>query len=293
VKDVKPFFVPGDDSIRPTAWQRFVDGDWEPLEDYLDDWDQRTYLRLRSSIAVNPERARAECRLTDGSALSWAVSWRATDTGLVGAPTTVPFGEEHVELTMLVPPDRVGATIGLTRRLVLDRGRPHATGAEARWAGSILWADETVLRLAGRGAAFPSEVVDFELLNMDRRASWYLDLPSSVDAPSMGAMILLINSADTDLLGAISKSRRHSDYQRALLQAMEEGVVEELVRWAISHWDELEHAEEESVGAAARTLTNRILSDPKGWTSPDVSSMALRAAIVDGARAIGFGRLMS
>ncbi len=292
MKDVKPFFVPQDASVRATGWQRSVDGDWESLDDYVDDWDQRTHLHLRCAIECDVDAVRHDARLSDASPLGWSIGWRATDTGLVGEPKLVDFGTPRVDVDLTVPPERAGATIALTRRLVLRRDRLAAAPNEARFAGSILWSDEVTLRLAGRGAAFPSEVIDFDLLNRDRQTSWYLDLPASMDLPVMGSMILLINAADSDLVAAVSRSRRHSEYQQALIQDMEEGVVQELVRWALARWDELQDAEDESVGAAARTLAQRVLVDPQSWTSPDIDSMALRSAIVSGARAIGFGRAL-
>jgi hypothetical protein len=293
MSDVKPFFAPPDQAVRADAWLRQVDGDWEELEDYVEDWDQRTQLRLRCSLEADVELIRTSARLNDGSPLTWSIGWRATDTGLVGEPVLIDFGNPRVDVNLNVPPDRAGATVVLTRRLVLRRDRLAAAATEARYAGSILWSDETPLRLSGRGAAFPTEIIDFEMLNRDRGASWYLDLPASADAPAMGSMILLINAADRDLVAAVSRSRRHSEYQIALIQQMEEGVIEELVRWAIARWDELDHVEDDSVGAAARILAQRVLPEPSGWTAPDVDSMALKAAIVSGARAIGYGRALS
>jgi hypothetical protein len=71
---------------------------------------------------------------------------------------------------------------------------------------------------------------------------------------------------------------------------MFEGVVEEIVRWALARWSELADCEEDSAGASARILTSRVLPDPERWIGPDVDSMALKAAVVAGARGIQFGR---
>jgi hypothetical protein len=270
-----------------------VDDEWEELGPYVENWDYRTKLRLRSSIDVDVDAVRVATKLTDHTPLAWSFGWRATDTGLLGEPIVVDAADDRVDIEFDVPPDRAGATIVLTRRLVMRRDRMFAGPGEARWAGSILWSDEVTVRLTGQGAAFPTEVIDFQLLGRDPGTSWYLDLPTSPDVPSMGSMILLINSADTALVAAVTRSRRHTDVQKALIDSMEEGVVEEFVRWALGRWKELEDAEPESVGAAGRTLASRVLPDPESWTSPDVDSMALRSAIVDGARRIGFGRSLS
>jgi hypothetical protein len=293
--DVKPFFVPSVDHIKASPWLQLVDDGWEELGPYVENWDYRTRLHLRCEIEAAIADIRAEARLTDRSPLGWAIGWRTTDTRLVGPPLVIPAEEDTmaVPIELEVPADRAGAGIVLTRRLVLQRDRMYAHPGEARLAGSILWSDETTVRLTGQGAAFPTEVVDFRDLGRDAGASWYLDLPAVPDVPAMGSMILLINSADTALVAAVSRSRRHTDVQETLIATMEEGVVEEFVRWALSRWEQLEDVDPDSVGAAARTLARRVLPDPESWASSDIDSMSLRAAITDGARRIGFGRKLA
>jgi hypothetical protein len=293
VKDVKPFFVPPPALVDASVWTHLVDDEWEELGAYVENWDYRTRLRLRSTIEVDVEGVRAAARLTDASPLAWSIGWRAADTGLIGTPTVVELATGVASVELDIPAERSGATIVLFRRLVLRRDRMFAGSGEARWAGSILWSDETTVRLTGQGAAFPTEVVDFRALGRDVGSSWFLELPASADVPAMGSMILLINSADTALVAAVTRSRRHTDLQQNLIDSMEEGVVEEFVRWALARWPELADTEPDSVGSAARTLTRRVLPDPESWTSPDVDSMALKSAIVDGARRIGYGRSLA
>lgn len=293
MRDVKPYFVPSKSSVTPGPWQRFNDGEWEPLEAYLDDWDQRTTLSLRCVLTCDPSRIRGETGLGGQSPLAWSFSWRATDSGLVGTPTIVDFGEPDVEVVLSVPPERAGGTLVLTRRLFLRRDRVNAGPGQARYAGSILWGDEIPLTLVGTGTAFPTEVIDFAALNRDAGASWYLDLPTAVDGSAMGSMILMINAADRELVVAATKAGKPTDFQRALLESMEEGMVEELVRWGLTHWDQLEDVDPDSVGAIARSLINRVLPDPDAWTGTEVDAMALKAAVVSGARRIGHGRKLA
>jgi len=293
VKDVKPFFVPPPALIKASVWTHLVDDEWEELGAYVENWDYRTRLRLRSSIETDIAAVRSAARLVDHSPLAWSFGWRATDTGLIGGPTVVDVEDGGATVELDIPAERAGATIVLTRRLLLRRDRMFAAPGEVRWAGSILWSDETTVRLTGQGAAFPTEVIDFRILGRDASASWYLDLPAAADVPAMGSMILLINSADTALVAAVSRSRRHTELQQILIDTMEEGVVEEFVRWALARWPELDDAEPDSVGSAARMLTRRVLPDPESWISPDIDSMALKSAIIDGARRIGFGRSLT
>lgn len=290
MRDVKPFFVPGPDHIRASAWSHLVDEEWEPLGAYVENWDYRSRLLVRCTLDADVAAVRTATRLHDGSPLAWSIGWRATDTGLLGDPTIIDLTPDPVSVELDVPAERAGATIVLTRRLVLRRDRINAAAGEPRWAGSILWTDDTAVRLTGQGAAFPSEVVDFREYGRDPATSWYLELPAAADVPAMGSLILLINAADKELVAAVSRSRRHTDAQLALLHSMEEGVVEALVHWALARWTELDDVEPDSVGAAARTLTARVLPDPAAWTDADIDRMELTSAIIGGARRIGYGR---
>ena len=142
---------------------------------------------------------------------------------------------------------------------------------------------------------FPTEVVDFDAFGIDEGASWHLRMPLSPDEPAMGALLLLINPLDKKLVKAVQRERNHTDEQLVLIQEMEEGLVDEIVRWSLARWDELEGCDSESFGATARSLALRVLVDPTAWTAESIlgSSMDLHSSIVAGARSIGFGRLLS
>jgi hypothetical protein len=291
-RDVRPFFVPPDGSIKASSWSRLVDGEWEPVGDFIENWDYRTDLRLRCSFVIDPESVRRGAHLTDGSPLAFSFGWRALDTYLVGPNKRITLNEREFEVEIEVDAQHAGAAIALTRRLILERDRLSPLPGEARHAGTILWSDETSLRLAGSEAMFPTEVVDFELFGIDKGASWHLRMPASPDEPAMGALLLLLNPLDKKLVAAVQKEKNHTDEQLALVQEMEEGIVDEIVRWALARWDELEDCDSESFGAAAGALTSRVLDEPSAWT-PDVvvaASMDLRSSIIAGARSIGFGR---
>lgn len=290
MKRVRPYLVPPEGTVVVAPWERRTT-EWEPLDSWVEEWDYRTVLRLRSIVEVDESRLRAAVGLMDGTPLLWSVGWTARDSQLVTTGTIeVSDGREVLELD--IPSDRAGATILLTRRIVLGRSRVHARPGEPRWAGSILWSDDTPLRLTGHGSAFPTEIVDFRAIGQDPGASWFLELPSSADIAAMGSFLLLINSADQALVQAVSTPRA-TEAQGAVRDSMFEGVVEEVVRWALSRWHELADCEEDSAGFSARILSGRVLADPERWTGPDVDSMALKTAVIVGARRIGFGRRLT
>lgn len=291
-RDVLPYLVPDPALVRASAWQRQTGGEPELLTDCVPDWDYRTQLVIDSTVEADPVEVREACHLDDGSPIVWAVSWRATDTGLLGPATSVSFTAGIEALRLTVNPMRAGATLVLTRRLVLARDRPGARPGEAARAGSVLWSDYHTVRLIGDAAMFPVEVVDFRALRKPSDASWYLNLPASADEPAMGSVQLLINESDRELVEAITRRAAPSDAQSVLVGELEEGVALEIVRWAVSRWDELVDAEDGSFGAAARDLTRRVVDDPRLWSTTD-DAVALRAAVVSGARAVGLGRILS
>ncbi|WP_157897104.1 hypothetical protein [Mycobacteroides salmoniphilum] len=200
-----------------------------------------------------------------------------------------------MDFDLTIPPSLTGDTLRLTRRLVLTRQpRSPKSPLSAHIVGSILWSDEFVLRLAGAGPAFPVEIVDFSKISKLAKlvgASWYLDLPASVDTPVLGGLLLLINKADTALVDAVTMQRK-TEREQTLLQAIEESVIEQLIRWALSRWEDLHDPAIASVGSAARALTRRVLVEPETWLAADIDAMDLQAAIVHGAREAGLGRLM-
>ncbi|WP_432564792.1 hypothetical protein [Kineococcus sp. SYSU DK003] len=290
MKRVQPYMVPPDGVVSAAPWERYT-GEWAQLESWIEEWDYRTVLRLRSAVEVDEHKLRAGVGLGDGTPLLWSFGWIARDSQLVTTVTSeLRDGRGLLELD--ISSDRAGSTIVLGRKIVLGRSRMHARAGEPRWAGSVLWADETSVRLTGHGSAFPTEIVDFRAIGRDPGASWFLELPSSPDVAAMGSFLLLINSADSTLVSAVSTSKS-SEAQTAVSDSMIEGVVEEVVRWALSRWPELADCEEDSAGFSARILTVRVLPDADRWTGPDVDSMALKAAIVSGARGIGFGRRLT
>lgn len=290
MKDVRPYFVPTQDSVEASEWHRLVDDEWTPLEPWVPEWDYRTRLQLRSTVDLRLHEVRRTTGLDDGTTLLWSFGWRTDDSKLVSDPVRMEPVDGPNTLLLDISSDRAGAVIILTRRLVLGRDRMHAAPGEPRWAGSVLWSDETKVRLTGHGSAFPTEVIDFTSMGRDSRASWFLELPSSPDVAAMGSFLLLINAADTALVAAVAAGRRPTDLQQLLRDTMFEGVVEEIVRWALPRWAELADCDEDSAGASARVLTTRVLPDAQRWTTPDVDSMELKATVIAGARGIGFGR---
>ncbi|WP_280405619.1 hypothetical protein [Nocardia brasiliensis] len=293
--DIRPFLTAPADAISASGWQRVVGGASEPLLDYLNDWDQNTHLDLHSELEVDIDRVCTSTGLGPG-VMSWSTGWRASDTGLVGPAKVLPFGEEVVNIVLRIPPELTGNTLVLSRRLVLSKAAGESQSPLlAHLPGSILWDDETALRLSGKGAAFPVEVVDFsKVSHLTRlaRNSWYLDLPASVEQPVLGGMLLMVNSTDRVLAEAVT-AVRPTESQRALLESMQEQVVELLVRWALSRWEELADSEEGSVGAVARVLSERVVGEPELWTNSDADPVDLHVAIVEGARRVGLGRVLS
>lgn len=291
-RDVQPFLVPAEESISATPWMRFIEGEWELLGESVENWDYRTSVRLKCAVYMDETKVREQTGLTDGSPLSLVFGQRAVETYLTGPITSLPMQDGLSDVEISLDPANAGATVSLSRRLVLMRDRLAAGPGEAQHAGSILWGDDHRVRLTGDTPMFPTEVVDFEAFGLDPNASWHALLPASPDAPAMGALLLLLNEKDTKLVSAVQRERRLTDEQAFLVDQMEENLVLEIVRWALTRWDELSDSDDQSFGASARALTTRILPEPEAWTTDAITtgSMELRTVVVGRARTLGFGR---
>ncbi len=211
------------------------------------------------------------------------------ETGLVGSPLIRPgWAGSEIEFELIIPPHLTGNTLRLTRRLLLTQPPAQLESPLiAHIAGSILWSEESLLRLAGTGAAFPVEIVDFSKIAKLAKlteASWYLDLPVSVDTPVLGGLLLLVNALDTTLVSAVTAPRT-TEVQQQLIRSMEEAVAEQMIRWALSRWDELSDATETSVrGGCASTDVARppspreLVGDRRGFDGPPGCRGARREA---------------
>ena len=292
--DVLPYAAPPPAAVVASEWIRVQGDSADPVGDFVPDWDQNTELRFRCVIVADIVAITEATGVPDTS-LSWTLGWYVPETGLVGQSQTIAAVEDEIDVDLVVPPRYTGNSIRLTRRLVLAHA-PKAVGSPLRpyIPGSILWSDATTVRLAGTGAAFPTEIVDFvkvPTLARLSRNSWYLDLPQSVEQPLMGGLLLMINAADHALAAAVS-APSPDEQQKLLVQSLQEAVTDHLVRWALTRWEELKDLDDTSVGSVARVLTERILPDPENWTSIDLDAMELHAKIIEGARRIGLGRAM-
>lgn len=290
--DVLPYLAAPTDAINPRPWFRWVGEELQPLGDYISDWDQNTILYLESTLTADLDAVSSSTGLSK-SDLAWSIGWRAMDSFLVGPTKVLPVESEAVSLSLEIPPEHTGNVIQIRRGLILMNEQSRAGfPLRAHLPGSVLWRDDFNIRLSGAGAAFPVEVIDFgKLSGLARlaRNSWYLELPASVDTPTLGGLLLMINSADKALVAAVS-SLTPDEEQKLLVNAMQESVVQQIVRWALARWQLLPESVDASVGSAARVLTERVLVDPQAWTESGVSDMDLHAAIIEGSRRINLGR---
>ncbi len=95
--DVKPYFVPSDESVTASPWLRQVDGELEPLGETIENWDYRTEVHLRCAVTIDAVKVRAQSGLTDGSPpISLVLGYRALDTYLAGAQHGHPSVRRHI-----------------------------------------------------------------------------------------------------------------------------------------------------------------------------------------------------
>lgn len=285
--DVTPYLRASQDTVRAETWEIELDGTYVALAETLPTWDQNTSIQLRCLCDLDVNRIEQETGVAHGD-MMWSIGWRVQETGLVSDPLIAPVRPDgNNEFHLTIPPERTGPTLEVTRSIALRHNRNPGTPIEARWAGSVLWEDTTRVRLGNTSADFPVELLEFASSHMRRfrHNSWYLDLPDSADRSALGAMLLLINTADATLTEAAT-AVKPSRAQGAVLASLEESLTEHLVIWALERWDECETAPPGSAGAAAQILALGVLGDDvASWTGTGHDIMQRRARIIEGWRA--------
>lgn len=289
---VRPFFVPPLGSVRAQDWMYEGPGSIAmPLPDHLSDWNQQSVIRLHCSVGADHAEVLSHAGLDSDSDLIWFANWKGKETGLVGHGISAAFGDALTLLELEIAADDACNTLIITRSLLYTGQSVVRNAGAARIPGSVLWSDSTDVRLTGEGSAFPVVIVDFAAVGRTASASWFLEIDPNPKAAAMGGLQLMVNSRDVLLVESITATARTTE-QELIVFTLYEGVIAEFVRWALERWDELgSDLEEDSTGAAARLLTERVLPDPLAWVGLREGSMELNEAIAAGSRDIGFGRL--
>lgn len=291
-RDVWPFRRAGSASLEFQPWH-LSGSDPVLLPGYLEGWDPLTDVHLDRVVRCDLHALKSEAGLAATDELILSVSWVNRQSFMTESIYRASLGSDQL-VRVALPATRLGGSITLRTTVAVaatDLNRPLGV---ARWAGSVLASHEQVVMLEGTGPMFPLAEVDFAAMVYPPEASWVLQLPDDLSLPVLGAVLLLVNSRDGELISALAASKPDTR-QTAILENLEGQVASFLIEHAAALRAELEAEvwSEQSVGEfLIRYLaigSTRGLLGLVGGADRGLLSSGLEAA----ARAEGFGRRFS
>jgi hypothetical protein len=272
------YLLPDDAVVEGGPW---LDANGDEVGDRIDHWDPVTDLMLSRALVVDVDAVRDQCGLGPDASLAVVTSWRSprrTRLGHSSQPVELGAlsGLLNVPVTLSAKGPETGGRIDLTTRLVLRSPGAEASPISPKRNGTILWTETQRVTLEGSAARFPVTAVDFtDLVRVPDGAAWFVEWdPRDLDAPVLGGLRLLINSAHPRIVNSV---RTASDDPAAVVvrSLMMGDVARHLVRAALDDDDFVSQPDgytEESVGRLLADLIATI------WPGVPIGSVRTRAA---------------
>ncbi|HEY9265300.1 MAG TPA: hypothetical protein VIQ11_11900 [Mycobacterium sp.] len=288
VRDIWPYLRAQPGTVTFAPWVRPESG--APLPEYLEGWDPQTDVVIERVVECDLDAVRSDTGLDADVPLMLSVNWTSNQSYMTESLFRAPL-ESKSDVRVVLPSARLdGAVTVRTSITVATTDTSRALG-RAKWAGSILVHDDQRIVLEGSGPMLPLAEQDFAATPLSPDGSWVLQLPEDLSLPVLGAVLLLVNSRDEELVAALSTGIP-DPRQTALLEALEGQVAAHLIAQATERADEIraEDWDEETVGdLLTRYLT--ISTANTIVTTAATGDAGLLAAALDGAaRGAGFGR---
>lgn len=288
---VLPYRTPSDDVVAAESWLLVTEDGEIAMPEALPDWDYQMDLRLRRTVRIDLDRARAQSGLPADAALMLATVWTATGSSLSGPGQHLRLpqaGIVAVEVDVELRGADLGGLLLLDNALVLAERRSDARPSSPRRAGSILWSDREALRLQGDAPQFPMAVIDFARTSFPDNAAWHLQISGSLESATMGALLLLINERNTVTATAFENAGKPRPIDRVVLSAVYADAARIMVEHALGHEDFTEDSDypEDSLGATLLSLFDQLFPDQsitdirlRQRQSPSLFASDLQAAV--------------
>jgi hypothetical protein len=255
-----PYVLPPGDAVTDEPW---ADSDGRELPERLEHWDSFTEVELFRVIDVDLDLVRAACRLGADATFSLVASWYSHRTRLSGSAAVVELGRlrglVRAPISLKIPGESAGGRLDLRTALVLRHPGTVVSPISPRREGAVLWFDSTSVALEGGSARFPVTAIDFgAVMNLPDQALWKLEwTPEALDAPVLGDLRLLVNSADESLLSAL-RSGAADPRSAAVRSFVMFDVARALVDGALSNDQFVQDPEGFDAGSIGRMLFELI-----------------------------------
>lgn len=291
--EIWPYRRAPESTFQFSPWSLWSETDPQPLPTYLEGWDPLTDVHVEREVRCDVAALRSTTGLAEPIPLTLCVSWLNEQSHMTESLYRAELTSEQV-IRVALPARRLGGSIRVITSITVsttDRGRNPGS---ARWAGSVLARDEHRIVLEGTGPMFPMTAVDFASTRYSPNASWALQFPEDLSLPTLGTVVLLVNTRDRDLNAALNAARPNSR-EALLLDELETAVGVGLLELAIARQAEIEAEvwQDQSAGALLATYL-RIALDHNVFEAVATGDIAsISASLVGAARSEGFGRRLA
>jgi hypothetical protein len=290
MSDVFPYVVPSRDAVAFGGWVTGEDDAALPAE--LVGWDPQTDVAARQVVTVDLEGFVREAGLPETVRLGLNVSWLSASTGMRGVLASVDLSEQQI-IEVLLPGEKLSGNVLLRTTVTLAEDHAGPIGS-ARSAGSVLAEHLQSVAVEGQSEMFPVSVADLSHSPFGPYASWHLQTSADLEAPFMGAFLLVLNKRDQELTAAVNSTRRNAR-QDALLEQLEADVATVMVEMAIKLSADLQ-SDVWPAGTVGHVLHRylRIAERYKVGRNDSAEDVAdFRARIASAVREDGAGRMFS
>lgn len=251
--------------IEVESWQLRTAESAEPLPRELPHWDYNTDLHLSRSLVLDVDAILAQCGLAGDARLGVAAIWRSSGSGLRELSDRRIFVREgpdplRLQLDFSLKGTNVGGVLTLYTHVFLDAPGSTSDPTAPHRPGSVLWSDESSVRLQGDAARFPMDLVDFRDEIYPDRSGWHLKIGRDLDSAAMGSILLLINSANKTLGQAVARADNPRPVDRVALSALFTDVTRAMIEHALAQpeFDDETEYPDESLGEVLRNLCRRM-----------------------------------
>ena len=260
-----PFLTLSDAAVKADPWSLSLNGgSWQTAGDFVQDWDAASEIRIRRTLAIDPQIAADDLGVTTGS-IRLALGVRVgTGPGrlprliLLRENRTLESGTWREEFDIPVPGDRLSLVLDVETRVVLAAPPNDFGPLSPRRVANRLWSDAVRVLLEGEEPRFPMEVADFRVLLGDGPAAapWFLHWsPRDWNRDFHGAMRLYLNKDRSDFI------RRVEEQDGPTLQVLLADVMGQVCERLVSEPDAEEimsECEPGSLGAQTTAWLRRI-----------------------------------
>ncbi|EJM85115.1 hypothetical protein PMI34_04366 [Pseudomonas sp. GM74] len=209
-----PFLTLSESAVVASPWLISLnESEWAPVEEYLQNWDAASSIRLRRRIAIDPSIAAADLNIDLRDLRFFATVRIGTGQGrlprliLSRESRTLEAEPWFVEFDFEIGGETLSTVLDINTRITLASSISVPSRLSPSRLGDQLWSDRIRMRLEGEEPRFPIEIGDMQVLLGDLVASsapWYLYWsPREWSRDFHGAIRLYLNSTHTEFIERI------------------------------------------------------------------------------------------